>query len=134
MRAGQQGPVAAAGGQERVGGGATGQAVEAAGDADDLEFAGEALCQLERDLVGLSPGVEEHRTVQSLRQRRHQLLRKLQDRLGEHFGIEMHERVEGPVEGLDDAWMPVAEGRADLTGGKVQDITPLRGSQPRAAC
>jgi hypothetical protein len=94
--------------------------------------AGVQLGQPQRGLVGLAAGREEHRARERLGQHGHQLARELDDVPGEEAAEEVHDALAGVPHRVEDRGVPVAERRAHLAGGEVEDPAAVGGLEPAA--
>jgi hypothetical protein len=106
--------------------------VPRAGEGQDLVAAGVQLRQPQRGLVGLAAGGEEHGAGQRLGEDRHELARQLGHVTREEAAEQVHDAPAGVAHRLEDRRVTVAERRAHLPGGEVEDPPPVLGRQPAA--
>ena len=126
-RAGHRRAVAAAAGAVRARRRAGGHPVPRAGEREHLVAAGVELREPQRGLVGLAAGREEHRARERLRQHGHQLARELDDVGREEAAEEVHDALAGVAHRVEDRGVAVAERRAHLARGEVEDPPAVGG-------
>ena len=114
-------PVAVAAGRERRGRGPRRHAVPRPVEGHDLVAAGGELGHLERRLVGLGSRRQQQHLAQRLGQGRGQPPGEVHDRPAQHAAVEVVERRDRLGDGADDVRVRVAEDRAHLPRGEVED-------------
>jgi hypothetical protein len=119
--AGQTGSVAAPADRIRRGPCAARQAMEGRAEADHLVAAGRELGHAQRDLVGLAAGVEQHDFLQPRRQQCRQLAAQLHDLRGQQPAEQVDRPLKAAPDRGDHGRVIVAERRAHLAGGEVED-------------
>ncbi|MEH3077319.1 MAG: hypothetical protein PGN11_11685 [Quadrisphaera sp.] len=129
----RDGPVTAPAGAVGGGRGAGGHAVPGAGEGQHLVAAGDELGHPQRRLVGLGSGGEQQRLVERCGQRGGQPLGQLDDGPAQHAGVEVVELADLAAHGGHDLRVGVAEDRAHLPGGEVEQLVAAGGDQ-RGAC
>jgi hypothetical protein len=107
--------------------------------------AGEQLGHAQRGLVGFGAGGQQQRLLQRGRQRRGQRAGQVDDRAAEHAAEQVVQRARGVADRRHHVGVTVAEDRAHLSRGEVEDRPPVgvvdvgalgtldHGRHPRAA-
>ena len=95
-------------------------------------FAGDELGHPDGRLVRLGPGGQQQRLVQRLRQCLGQTAGQVDDGAAEHAAEQVVELGCLPRDGGDDLRVRVAEDRAHLAGGEVEDLAAVLGEQEAA--
>ena len=126
------GPVARAPGAVGGAGGGLGHAVPGPGERDDLVPAGDELGHPQRGLVRLGPGRQEHGLLQRRGQRLDEPPGEVEDRAAQHPAVEVVESADLLAHGRDDVRVRVAEDRAHLARGEVEQLAPVLGEHPAA--
>ena len=117
--------VALAAGAVGRAGGAERHPVPGAGEGDDLVAAGDQLREPQRRFVGLRARREQLHLVQRVRQAFREAPREVDDRAREHAAEQMDQGAGGLTDGGRDRRVRVAEDRAHLPGGEVDQLAPV---------
>ena len=92
-------------------------------------FAGDEFCHPDGRLVRLGPSGQQQRLLQRFRQCLGEATRQLDDGAAEHAAEQVVELSRLPRDGGDDLRVRVAEDRAHLAGGEVEDLAAVLGEQ-----
>ena len=106
-----------------------GHAVPGPGERDDLVFAGDELGHPDGRLVRLGAGRQQQRLLQGFWQCLGQPACQVDDGAAEHAAEEVVELRRLPRDGGDDLRMRVAEDRAHLARGEVENLAAVLGEQ-----
>ena len=109
--------------------GCLGHAVPGPGERDDLVFAGDELGHPDGRFVRLGAGGQQQRLVQRFWQRPGQAAGQVHHRAAEHAAEQVVELGRLPRDGGDDLRVRVAQDRAHLAGGEVEDPAAVLGEQ-----
>ena len=104
-------------------------AVPGPGERDDLVFAGDKLGHPDGRFVRLGAGSQQQSLLQRFRQCLGETARQVDDRAAEHAAEQVVELGRLPRDGGDDLRVRVAQDRAHLAGGEVEDLAAVLGEQ-----
>src|SRR5689334_20729800 len=93
--------------------------------SDNLKTTSMHFCQAQGHFVRLATSVDQDHFVERCWYKTHQPFCKRKDWFGKHPGIEMDHFVERLLHRCYNAGMIVADGRADLARGEVEDALPI---------
>ena len=92
-------------------------------------FAGDELCHPDGRFVRLGAGGKQQRLLQRFRQCLGEPMCQVDDGAAEHAAEQVVELGRLPRDGGDDLWVRMAEDRAHLAGGEVEDLAAVLGEQ-----